>query len=177
MVNTAFFIVKSRIRMHGVDFMTILAIIIFLITMAGAMPDEPVLVPNQTSSDTAANMTRMLIGDSSHSIIICPATCLAYVKITPTVCLFDITVPGRCYQAVSGVVAPLYATYLKQHPEYKGDLVLNVYAQDKTRVMTTNITNADAKANYEGIAYLMEKNADYLLDSKRTDGLETPMGY
>lgn len=45
--------------------------------------------------------------------------------------------------------------------------------------MTTTITNADARANYDGIAYLMDKNADYPQDSysKRADGLETPMGY
>ena len=157
----------------------ILATTIFLISMAGAVPDnKPVLVPNQTFSDAAANMTRILIGDWNTSTIICPATRSAYVQITPTVCLFEMTVPVRCNQ-VNGFVAPLYATYLKQHPDYMGGLVLNVYAQDKTLIMTTTITNADARANYDGIAYVMDKNAaDYLkYPPKRTDGLETPMGY
>jgi hypothetical protein len=153
----------------------IIATTLFLISMAGAVPDnKPVLVPNQTSSEAAANMTRMLIGDWNSSKIICPATRSAYVQITPNVCLFDMTVPVRCLP-VNGFVAPLYATYLKQHPDYEGDLVLNVYAQDKTLLMTTTITNADARANYDGIAYVMDKNAAD--SSKRTDGLETPMGY
>lgn len=155
----------------------ILATTLFLISMAGAVPDnKPVLVPNQTFSDAAANMTSMLFGSGG---IVCPATRSAYVQITATVCLFEMTVPVGCYLVVSKSVAPLYATYLKQHPDYMGGLVLNVYAQDKTLIMTTTITNADARANYDGIAYVMDKNAaDYLqYPSKRTDGLETPMGY
>jgi hypothetical protein len=153
----------------------ILVTTLFLISMAGAVPDnKPVLVPNQTSSEAAANMTRALYGDGSQ--IICPAISLANVQIKPTICLFEVT--ARCPSYVGGVVAPLYATYLKQHPDYEGILAVNVYVRDKTLVMTTTVSNEDARANYDGISYLMEKNADYLqYPSKRTDGLETPMGY
>jgi hypothetical protein len=57
-------------------------------------------------------------------------------------------------------------------------LYISVYALDKTTlVMTTTVSNEDARANYEGISYLMEKNADYLqYPAKRTDGLDTPLG-
>ena len=174
MANEAFLILKSRSKMHGILAITI----IFLTSMAGAMSDKPVLVPNQTSSDAAANMTSMLFGGCvGISTLLCSQTISAYVAIKPTNCSIEMVVRGRYYASAIGKAAPLYATYLEQHPDYKGDLVLNVYAQDKTHVMTATITNADARVNYAGIAYLMEKNADYLLDSKRTDGLETPMGY
>ena len=137
------------------------------------VPDRFELFPNQTSSDAAANMTRTLYGESS--LITCPSISLANVKITPTLCLFEVT--ARCPSMVGGTVAPLYAKYLKLHPDYIGILAVNVYAQDKTLVMTTTVSNEDARANYEGISYLMEKNADYLqYPAKRTDGLETPLG-
>ena len=119
-------------------------------------------------------MTEALYGDRSQ--IICPAISSANVQIKPTICLFEVT--ARCPpDTVSGVVAPIYAAYLKQHPDYEGILALNVYALDKTLVMTTTVTNADARGNYAGILYLMGKNADNVqYPSKRTDGLETPLG-
>ena len=155
--------------------MKLLVLLMLLLMLVSAVAATPSwrLSSNQTASDAAANMTRALYGDGSQ--IICPAISVANVLIKPAICKVEVT--ARCPSYVSGAIAPLYATYLKQHPDYVGILALSVYALDKTLVMTTTISNEDARANYEGIAYLMEKNADYLqYPAKRTDGLDTPLG-
>jgi len=152
----------------------LLAFVLLLLVSSAVATPPGQLFQNQTASDAAANMTNMLYGIGSQ--IICPAISVANVLIKPAICKVEVT--ARCPSYVSRAVAPLYATYLKQHPDYEGILALSVYALDQTTlVMTTTISNEDARANYEGISYLMEKNADYLqYPSKRTDGLETPLG-
>ena len=152
--------------------LVLLMLMLMLVPAVAATPSWR-LFSNQTASDAAANMTRALYGDGSQ--IICPAISVANVLIKPAICKVEVT--ARCPSMVSGTVAPLYATYLKQHLDYEGILALSVYTLDKTLVMTTTVSNEDARANYEGISYLMEKNADYLqYPAKRTDGLDTPLG-
>jgi hypothetical protein len=63
-------------------------------------------------------------------------------------------------------IAPLYAKYLKERPEYKGTLILNAYTLKGERklLMTTSVTSADARMNLGGIAWIMEKNARYITE-------------
>lgn len=151
----------------------VLLALLIMILLGAAMPSWQ-LSPNQTAPDAAANMTRALM--SNNSGITCPAIRSANVQIKPNICIVEVT--ARCYSYVGRVVAPLYASYLKTHPDYMGTLVINVYNIDKLLLLTTTISNEDARSNYDGISYLLEKNADVLqYPAKRTDGLETPMGY
>ncbi|MCX6669095.1 MAG: hypothetical protein NTV25_04715 [Methanothrix sp.] len=94
------------------------------------------LYPNQTASEAAANMTYVL-GNM-------PSIGSAYVQIKSDLCLFEITAPSQPkadWDEVAKVVADLYATYMEQHPNYSGNLTLNMYtiSDGPTRCETITI--------------------------------------
>lgn len=128
-------------------------------------------------SDVAANMTYVLNNitgvDSS------------YVQIKPNLCLFEVTAQwftNKVYiDTVNKCVAELYATYLKQHPGYSGNLTLNMYTVADGLIMNETVTNEDARANYAFIDYVMVKNLNIIKSPEiydpRSEGIRTPMGY
>lgn len=131
----------------------------------------------EENSDIAANMTYVLNNitgvDSS------------YVQIKPNICSFEVTAQWFTNKVsidtVNKCVAELYATYLKQHPDYLGNLTLNMYTVADGLIMNETVTNEDARANYAFIDYVMVKNLNIIKSPEiydpRSEGIRTPMGF
>lgn len=162
---------------QGVVSMVTLAVVSLLIPMTAALSNEHVLVENQTTSDVAANMTYMLNNISGVGS--------SYVQIKPDLCLFEVTAPWFTNKisidTVNKGIAELYGTYLKQHPDYSGNLTLNMYTVQDGLIMNESVANEDARANYAFIDYVMVKSLTIIkmpeLHDPRSEGIRTPMGY
>jgi len=139
--------------------------------MPGALPDDskPFFNKTQAVSD-AANWTRKL---GRYGSVLVDIRCLN-VQIKPDIFLLEVATnsPPDIFQYF---IAPLYATYLKERPEYEGTLILNAYTLKGERklLMTTSVTSADARMNLGGIAWIMEQNAKYITE-KNDDGWGVP---
>lgn len=123
----------------------------------GALPDEsePIFNEAQAASD-AANFT----GKLGRGSVLCEIRALN-AQIKPDTFLLEVATnypPG-----IFTFIAPLYASYLKRHPKYEGTLILSAYTLKGKRelLMTTSVVSSEARMNYDGIAWLMEKNAYY----------------
>jgi hypothetical protein len=138
--------------------------------MPGASPDDskPIFNKTQAVSD-AANWTRKL---GRYGSVLVDIRCLN-AQIKPDIFLLEVATnyPPGIFQ----FIAPLYATYLKERPEYEGTLILNAYTLkgDRKLLMTTHVVSAEARMNYDGIAWVMEQNAKYITE-KINDGWGVP---
>jgi len=127
-------------------------VIITCIILAALL--SPCLATEDTA-DAASNMTYTLMNTTGvHS---------AYVQIKPDVALFETEAdwfsPTKSpSETIRKIVAGLYGNYLKQHPDYNGNLAFNMYTIEDGLVMSENVTNEDARANYAFIDYKMIKN-------------------
>jgi len=153
--------------------MKLILVVFILLMLMGAVNGQ------QTAeySDVAANMTYVLNNitgvDSS------------YVQIKQNLCLFEVTAQWFTNKVsvdtVNKEVAELYSTYLKQHPDYSGNLTLNMYTVADGLIMNETVTNEDARANYAFIDYAMVKNLNIIkipeIYDPRDAGIRTPMGY
>jgi hypothetical protein len=154
----------------------VLAVLLMLMEF-GAVTGQVGLAANQTASEAAANMTDVLRN--------MPNIISAYVQIKPDLCTFEVIAPWGESKMNSGdvtkVIAGLYGTYLQQHQDYLGNLTLNMSTYADGLVMTEMITNADARANYAGIDYVMIKSLDIIklpvIYDPRSEGIRTPIGY
>jgi len=139
--------------------------------------DITALAKEDTSGD-AANMTYVLMNVSG--------VYSAHVKIEPDLSLFEVTafdgtLGKNPSYAATKAAAELYGNYLKQHPDYKGDLYFDMYTIKDGLIMYEYITNGDARSNYAFIDYVMNENKNVIKTilpyDPRSEGISTPMGY